>query len=151
MKQRFETFVTSITQIYRSINKIKNQEMSLFGLKGTHVMCLFQLREHPEGLTSVQLAKFCEEDKAAVSRSVSELLERELVFIPESTGRRYRTPITLTKKGVEVTKQMDNKIIDAVLSAAQGYTEEERDTFYRVLLQVAENLQTASSVTEENK
>ena len=144
MKQRFETFVTAITQINRSIQRLKTMEMADFGLKGTHVMCLYQLQQHEEGLTSVQLTQFCDEDKAAISRTIAELREKGLVNVPESGGRRYRVQITLTDAGRAVARKMDPKIIDAVLTAAQGYTEQERETFYRVLLKIAENLQAAS-------
>ena len=57
MTERFETFVLSINQIYRCIQKIKSREMVELGLKGTHVMCLFQLGQHPEGLTAAELAQ----------------------------------------------------------------------------------------------
>ena len=150
MIQRFETFVTAVTQIYRSIQKLKSQEMADFGLKGTHVMCLYQLQQHPEGLTSAQLAQICEEDKAAISRALSELRERELVAIPEGSGHRYRALVTLTPQGQVITRQMDQKILDAVTTAAQGYSAEERAVFYRVLLQVSENLQAACAAKEES-
>ena len=148
MFQRFETFVTAIAQINRSIQRLKSQEMADFGLKGTHVMCLFQLRQHPEGMTVGQLAQACEEDNAAVSRSLSELRQRSLVSEPETSGRRYRTSITLTEEGRAITDRMNRKIIEAVLTGAQGYTAQERDTFYRVLLQVADNLQHAAASEE---
>ena len=149
MKHRFEIFVTAIGQIYRSIQKLKSQEMADFGLKGTHVMCLFQLQQHPEGLTSVQLSQECDEDKAAISRSISELKARGLVQTPAGSGRRYRAAITLTDEGRSITEQMDSRIIDAVMAAAQGYAPDERETFYRVLLQIADNLQHACTPTEE--
>ena len=41
MLQRFEDFVTGITVCYKYIQRIKSAEMTEFGLKGTHVMCLF--------------------------------------------------------------------------------------------------------------
>lgn len=148
MNQRFETFVTAITQIYRSIQKLKSQEMADFGLKGTHVMCLYQLRQHENGLTAVQLAQACEEDKAAISRSVSELRELGLVEQNQDQGRRYRMPIVLTQAGYEVTDRMNQKILDAVMTGAQGYDAQQRETFYRVLLQVADNLQKASNPPE---
>ena len=151
MKQRFETFVTAIAQINRSIQRLKSQEMAGFGLKGTNVMCLFQLRRHPEGLTSVQLSQLCDEDKAAISRSLSELREKGLIHIPDSAEKRYRVPMVLTEAGAAVTEQMDRKIIDAVLTAAQGYSREERETFYHVLLQIADNLQAACDPREETK
>ena len=65
--------------------------------------------------------------------------------------KRYRVPMVLTEEGVAVTEQMDQKIIGAVLAAAQGYSKEERETFYRVLLQVADNLQAACDSREEIK
>ena len=149
MIQRFETFVTAITQINRCIQKLKSQEMADFGLKGTHVMCLFQLRQHPEGLTSAQLAQSCEEDKAAISRALSELRQRELVTTPPSEGRHYRTALTLTEQGRAITRQMDEKIMHIVAAAAQGYTKEERVVFYRVLLQISENLQASCDLSKE--
>lgn len=148
MKQRFETFVTTISQIYRSLQRLKSMEMADFGLKGTHVMCLYQLQQHEEGLTFSQLSQLCDEDKAAISRSVSELKEQGLVYIPDSEEKKYRKRIFLTDQGRTVTDAMDQKITDAVITAAQGYTQQEREIFTRVLLQVADNLQTACAQEE---
>ena len=148
MNERFQVFVTAITQIYRCIQKLKSQEMADLGLKGTHVMCLYQLQQHPEGLTAVQLAQACEEDKAAISRSVAELRELGLVESPAGGIRRYRMPIRLTEKGLQATDQMHDKIIDSVMAGGHGYSEEEREIFYRVLLRVSENLQIASGGKE---
>ena len=150
MKERFETFMTAIGQINRSLQKLKSIEMADFGLKGTHVMCLYQLQQHEEGLTSAQLAQLCDEDKAAISRSIGELREKGLAYQPDQEEKRYRKLNLLTDRGREVTQAMDQKISDAVLTAARGYTAQERETFYHVLLQVAENLQSACTFTEEN-
>ena len=143
MKQRFETFVTAIMQINRSIQRLKSMEMADLGLKGTHGMCLFQLQQHPEGMTAVQLAQACEEDKAAVSRTLAELRQLGLVENAPAGSRRYRVPITLTDAGWQATQKMNQKIIDVVMASAQGYSVQEREVFYRVLLQVADNLQAA--------
>ena len=148
MKERFETFLMAIGQISRSLQKLKSMEMADFGLKGTHVMCLYQLQQYEEGLTSSQLAQLCDEDKAAISRSISELREKGLICQPEQTEKRYRKRIFLTDQGREVTKAMDQKIIGAVLTAAKGYSQEEREVFYHVLLQVSENLQAACVALE---
>ena len=108
-------------------------------------MCLFQLQQHPEGMTAVQLAQACEEDKAAVSRTLAELRRLGLVENAPAGPRRYRVPITLTEEGLKATDRMNQKIIDVVAASAQGYTAQERETFYRVLLQVSDNLQAACS------
>ena len=151
MKQRFETFVTAIGQISRSLQKLKSSEMADFGLKGTHVMCLYQLQQHEAGLTAAQLTQLCDEDKAAISRSISELLDRGLVCSPEHSEKRYRKIIMLTDEGKEITAAMDQKISGAVMSAARGYSQEDREIFYHVLLQVAENLQNACLQEESDK
>ena len=142
MIQRFETFVTAITQIYRSIQKLKVKEMADFGLKGSHVMILFHLKKHPEGLTAALLCQYCEEDKAAVSRTLNELQALDLICIEEHPGqRRYRSSVTLSDKGNEITTEMEVRIKKAVGLAAQGYSDEQRELFYQVLLQISANLQ----------
>ena len=55
MVDRFENLTSGITQIYKSIQKIKRCRMDSLGLKGTHVMCLHYLSEYPEGLTAADL------------------------------------------------------------------------------------------------
>ena len=141
MIERFETFVIAITEIYKAIQKIKIQQMAEIGLKGTHVMCLFFLKEHAYGLTSAELSQLCHEDKAAISRILKELSQKDLISIED---KKYRSKITLTDTGTIVTDTMYKKIVNAVNLAAKGYSKEERDIFYRVLLQVAENLKTES-------
>ena len=147
MINRFETFVTTINQIYRAIQKIKSQEMAKFGLKGAHVMCLYQLAQHPEGLSATELVRLCEEDKAAVSRALAELRAAELVAAEE--GQRYRARMTLTDQGWGVTARMDQRIMEAVTAGAKGYSQKEREIFYHVLLQISENLKRTSGTKEE--
>ena len=43
MKERFETFTVLINKISRNIKRIKNQEMAEYGLRSTHVSCLYYL------------------------------------------------------------------------------------------------------------
>ena len=73
MDHRFETFSLSILELNRYLQKIKELEMKQFGLKASHTMCLYYLGQHPEGLTATQLTELCKEDKAAVSRCLSQL------------------------------------------------------------------------------
>lgn len=104
MINRFETFITSIVQIYRCVQNIKSREMTELGLRGTHVMCLFNLRRHEEGLTASGLSAICEEDKAAVSRALSQLEEKGLVHVEDNdAGRRYRSNVRLTETGRRVS------------------------------------------------
>ena len=141
MLQRFETFVSGISRCHRSIQKIKSAEMTELGLKGTHVMCVFYLSRHPEGLTAAELSTLSFEDKAAVSRTLSELRERGYVIetTPE-TGRKYRAKVRLSPSGTVLAEKVSDLITHWVDSGGSGLSAEERDIFYRALEKIADNL-----------
>ena len=150
MTQRFEIFTGAISQIYRCIQKLKAAEMTEMGLKGGHVSCLFQLNHHPEGLTAAELCALCDEDKAAVSRTVADLEERGLVACRSAAERRYRSPLTLTEAGREAAAQVDRRIRRIVDEAGQSLTDPQREEFYRALLLISANLQQLCGKYEEN-
>ncbi|WP_418882088.1 MarR family transcriptional regulator, partial [Waltera sp.] len=92
MQDRFERFVVSITELHRYLQKLKELEMGQMDLKAGYTMCLYYLGKHPEGLTATQLTELCKEDKAAISRTLSQLSSKGLVSceLPEHK-RSYRT------------------------------------------------------------
>ena len=140
MIQRFDAFVSGITSCYKYIQRIKSLEMTEFGLKGTHVMCLYYLRQNPAGLTASQLCGLCAEDKAAISRTVSELRSRG--YITSLSEKAYRAMLTLTSAGQEIARKFDNPIEGWVTAGGDGLTDEERSDFYKTLSAIAENLRT---------
>lgn len=137
MLQRFQAFVTGITFCYKYIQRIKSAEMTEFGLKGTHVMCMFFLHHHENGLTAAQLCQLCGEDKAAISRTLATLRERGYI---ESDAKKYRSSIHLTESGLAIALQIDSLIEQWVGFGSDGLTEEERDIFYRALEKISGNL-----------
>ena len=140
MIQRFDAFVSGITACYKYIQRIKSMEMTEFGLKGTHVMCLYYLRRNPAGLTAAQLCGLCAEDKAAISRTVSELRSRG--YITTLSEKAYRAMLTLTTAGQELARKFDHLIEGWVSTGGDGLTDEERSDFYKSLSAIAENLRT---------
>ena len=138
MIDRFELFTTTITQIYKNLQRIKMQEMSGFELRGTYVMCLFELNRNPEGLTITQLSQLCGEDKAAISRTVSELVKRGLVT--SNKDKKYRAPLLLTKEGKETACKIDALASTAVEAGSNGLTAEELKIFYKALTTISDNL-----------
>ena len=139
MIDRFEAFVSQITVCYKSIQRIKSYEMADLGLKGTHVMCLFFLNRHPEGLTAARLSVLCEEDKAAISRTLTELCERGYISTGEE-HKRYRAAVTLTSAGREVAAAIDLKAEKWVSAIGEGLSDEERAAFYGALSTISANL-----------
>jgi len=138
MLQRFEAFVTGVTVCHRYIQRIKSVEMTEFGLKGAHVMCLFYLHHNPQGLTAAQLCQLCAEDKAAISRTLVTLQDRGYIRTGE---RKYRFPLQLTEAGKAIARQLDTLIQQWVGLGGDGLTDEERAVFYKALSHIAGNLQ----------
>lgn len=138
MIQRFETFAITITELYKSLVKIKTQCMSGYHLKGSHVMCLFYLEKSAEPLTVTELSSLCHEDKAATSRSIGEL--ENLGYVIFDSDTKYRAPIALTAAGQKIALDFKTQIENAVTAGGCGITDEERDTFYRCLAIISRNL-----------
>lgn len=137
MIDRFQAFVSGITICYKYIQKIKTMEMTEFGLKGTHVMCIFYISHSDGELTAAQLCQLCAEDKAAISRTLVTLQEKGYV---EAGEKKYRAHLKLTEKGRELSEQIDGLIEQWVGLGGDGLSEEERNSFYYVLDLISSNL-----------
>ena len=140
MLNRFGAFVSGITACYKYIQRIKSMEMTELGLKGTHVMCLFHLNRHGEGLTAAQLCQLCAEDKAAISRTLADLEGKGYLHTQESAGKKYRAMLHLSPEGEAVAGRIDHLIEGWVCAGGDGLTDEERDAFYKALEHIALNL-----------
>ena len=139
--ERFESFTSSVTKAYKSIQKIKIAEAEQIGLKPTHVMYMYYLGKNPEGLTHAELCKLCIEDKAAVSRAVVELTKKGFIKnAEENSNRKYRTKIILTEEGRQINRDLNEAIAIAVNKASKNLDEVDRENFYRVFFYITDNL-----------
>ena len=141
MLERFAQFCTSIASIQRSIMKIERTEMAKYGLKGPHANCLVTMARYPEGITAARLCEICDKDKAAISRTLSELEKAGMVQRQDPEGKRYRALLRLSEKGKEIANRVNNMVLLAVAKASEGYDKEKQQIFARVLGLVAGNLQ----------
>lgn len=137
MEKIFENFTVSILKLNRLIQRIKQFEMREYKLKSIHVMCIYCLNEHPEGLTASELMRLIFEDKAAISRALRQLLELGYV---KYDVKKYNSLIVLTGEGLKVAEYISQKSEKAVKAGSADFTEEERDFFYKSLAQITENL-----------
>ncbi len=142
MIKRFEIFTNNIAIIHKGIQQIKAEEMKKVGLKGPHVMYLFYLFRHREGLTASQLSERVGVNKAAVSRSLSELYKNNYIDYPDySGGKKYNTPAVLTEKGCAVTSKLNDRICELVdRISLTNVDEEHRTIMYRSLRTIANNI-----------
>ncbi len=139
---RFEQFTAAVFAINRCVQKIERIEMGKFGLKGPHAQCLVAMSHYPDGITVTQLRDTCDKDKAAISRTVSDLETAGLVERRCDNGKRYRAMLVLTEQGKNAAEQVKKRAGYAVEKAGDGLTDVQRATMYAALEQIAENLQT---------
>ena len=84
----------------------------------------------------------CEKDKAAVSRTLSELERAGLIQRDMPGGVRYRAALTLTEQGKSAADAVSSRAQLAVEQAGAGLEDDQREVFYRVLALIAGNLHT---------
>ena len=140
MENRFETFTVLIAKISRSIRRIKAEEMAKFDLKATHVNCLYYLYS-AGALTASALCERCEEDKAAISRSLEYLEENGYLVCDAKNGRLYRSALRLTEKGESVARSIAERIDGLVEWASAEVDDADRAAMYRALAAISSRLE----------
>lgn len=140
MRSKYEQFTASVLCLSRCIQKIQRTEMAKYGLKGAHAQCLITMGHYPEGVTVAQLSRISEKDKAAISRTLSELEKQGLVQKRKDVENAYRAPVLLTEAGREASARVEQLAQMAVEQAGVGLTEERRAVFYETLELIAGNL-----------
>ena len=148
MKERFETFTVLIAKISRNIRKIKNQEMEEYGLRSSHVSCLYYLYTD-NNLTATQLCERCEEDKATISRTLDYLEQNGYLLKENRESKRYKGRLLLTEKGISVGGRISKKINDVLGRIDLELNEQDRISFYKSLSVISESLEKISCKTEE--
>lgn len=137
----FEAFSEYIVEMNRYLQRIKEIEMNKLGLHAKHTMCLYYLGKHPEGLTPSELTKLCCEDKAAVSRALSQLENGGLIVrkIPENK-RAYRTVYNLTEDGKAIVRRLNDRVEAALSGCCINMADGKREEFYASLKTILGNL-----------
>lgn len=113
--------------------------MSHYGLKGSHAQCILVLF-NSDGLTATDLCMMCDKDKAAISRTVTELESAGYIEKKQNGGGIYRVKFILTKKGEELARELSDVASVAVKKANIGIDEKELLSFYNTIDHFAKNL-----------
>lgn len=149
---RFEKFSSLIFEITRQWHRISTEEMLKYDLKGSYALYLSKISNHPEGVTAARLSEECSRDKADVSRAVSAMINKGLIYRDAKAKNTYRAPLKLTELGLSVAKHVENRSTHAVDNASYGISDEDRATFYAVLEKITDNLKNINrSIQNENK
>lgn len=137
MDDVFENFTINILKLNKLVHKIKLAEMEEYGLKAIHVMCGYYLLKHPDGLTASEISRLAVEDKAALSRALATMREKDLVVYDPKT---YNSVIVLTEQGKRFAEAVLQKADRAVEAGSADMSESERVEFYKTLGVIVDNL-----------
>lgn len=133
-QERFEEFTGIISDISKNIQRIKTEETERFGLKGVHVLWVYQLYLHPHGLSSSELARKSGTDRSLISREISLLFEQDILMVKEEEGkRRYNQKLYLTEKGKQLAEEITRIVSMLQRELDADIPEEDLETFYRVI------------------
>lgn len=149
MEDRYTNFTRLLLNISRCIQKIKNTEMEKLGFRGNQVQVLFALSQSEGGLSFSQLCKICDEDKAAISRTVKDLTAKGLLE-QEGGEQKYKNKITLTQSGKEIGKTICEKIGTMIKLGSAGISVKERADLYEILEKISKNLTEICQKGEQN-
>ena len=128
---RFEKFALLIDGVQKSIQKFKMTIAPTHGVKGVHVLWLYELFIHPDGLTSAELAVKSNIDPSLISRELA-ALKRKGYITREATPskRNYNSRITLTGEGKLLGKKIQALALDVQQEVGRGVSIEELAVFY---------------------
>ena len=133
-QERFEEFSYLITCIHGNIKKLKTRYTVQFGLKAVHVLWLYLLRTHPEGMTASELAAAVRSDRSLVSREIDDLFDKGIIFTQGRGGkRRYGWKLMLTSKGQQLADIISAIVADIQTTVSRDISEEDLVTFYHTL------------------
>lgn len=141
MLNRYEQFSFIVSGINRHIQKLEHDEMIKLGYKGAFAQYLVAIRHHSDGVTAAQLSEICEKDKAAVSRIITEMIEKGLVDRKSEKDTNYRAKLTLSAEGQKVAEYIASRASAAIEAMGNELTEEQRKTLYATLDSIAAKLQ----------
>lgn len=148
-------FSATVEEMQKSIRRLKSRTMKQLGIGTSDLSCLMVLAKNPGGLTSTELSRVCDVDKALISRSVKKLQAMDLITyirprIPTTLAecedpaivRRgsYRVQLILTPHGAEVMELLYGVTKAASAAALADLEEPRRQMFLEALIHVNERL-----------
>ena len=139
MEKLFENFTVTILKLNKLVQRIKQLESNKYDLKAIHIMCAYYLSENPDGLTSSELVKLTLEDKAAISRALKAMHEKNFI---QYDPCKHNSLVRLTDEGKKFADFVAERSEKAVEAGSADMTDEERTFFYKSLKSIASNLQT---------
>lgn len=148
---RFKKFTLLIDGIHKSIHNLKITIAPHLGVKGVHVLWVWELLKNPDGLTAAELAMRSMVNRSLVSREIEELREGGYVVLELDGGNKYNGKLRLTDKGRELAESIGGEVVRIQDAVDEGISEEELDAFYLTLEKLNNNFLKYKEQNKEKK
>lgn len=146
-EERFMRFVNLIDGVHKSVQKMRVDHAATFGIKGVHIFWVYELLQHPEGLSATELAARTNIDRSLISREISALEAKGFINIDKAKGKRnYNSKLTLTSSGTDAATKIKQLAISFQNIISSDVPERELEIFYSVLEKLYNNFE---KLTEE--
>ena len=146
---RFEKFALLIDGVQKCIQKFKMIIAPALGVKGVHVLWIYELFIHPDGLTSAELAVKSNIDPSLISRELASLKRKGYITREATPGKRnYNSRITLTVEGKSLASKIQDMALKVQEKVNEGISACELEVFYSVLEKLYDNLESFIEETE---
>ena len=146
---RFEKFTLLIDGIHKSIHNLKITIAPHLGVKGVHVLWVWELLKNPDGLTAAELAMRSMVNRSLVSREIEALREGGYVVLSLDGGNKYNGKLRLTEKGRELAESIGGEVVRIQDAVDEGISKEELDAFYKTLEKLNSNFKKYNAENKE--
>ena len=144
-QERFFRFTRLIDGAHKSILRLRLDKAADFGVKGVHVFWVYELLQHPEGLSAAELAQRSQIDRSLISREISALKKDGYIAAKDKDlAHNYKTKLVLTEKGVKAAKEIASLGVQIQNRASANIPEAELEQFYATLEKLCKNLEEIS-------
>lgn len=148
---RFIPFTQMVDTTQKCIKRIEASFAPSFGIKSVHIFWLHELNQNPNGLTATELANRRMVDRSLISREMDDLKQQGLVEAQASGKKNYNTRLTLTDKGREMAKRIDEAAFSIQQETSGHISEEELVGFYTTFEKLRDRLITIATNLNEKK
>lgn len=144
-QERFFRFTRLIDGAHKSILRLRLDKAADFGVKGVHVFWVYELLQHPEGLSAAELAQRSQIDRSLISREISALKKDGYIAAKDKgLAHNYKAKLILTEKGVKAAKEIASLGVQIQNRASANIPEAELEQFYATLEKLCKNLEEIS-------
>lgn len=140
MENKIRQQLSFFNNLYRKADKIYHEAARNYGFSDCAFWIIYELRESEMHYTQTMLCNMIFQPKQTINSALKKL-EKDGYLELKHTSNQKSKEISLTDKGVRLSENSIDKIIEAECRAFSGLSDEERTSFLELQEKLFINLQ----------